>query len=63
MPLSWGAGEIMIFLFLSVLPFYTLLPLVPLCMCVAGVWISIEVWLKEFNSLELILLLSILLLV
>lgn len=45
----------MLFLFLSVLPLYTLLPWVPLF--AAGVWVSVEVWLEEFNSLELILLL------
>lgn len=43
-----GAPARLIFLRVSVLPFYTLLLPVPLCICVADVWISVEIWPEAF---------------
>lgn len=43
-----GAPARLIFLCVSVLPFYTLLLPVSLCICVADVWISVEIWPEAF---------------
>lgn len=44
------------FLFLSVLLFCTLLPLVQFCICFADIWISTEIWLEVLKALGLLLL-------
>lgn len=60
MLLSWGAGDMRIFCFYR---FYHSTPFHHWFHFASGVWSSTDAWLEEFNSLELIMVLSIILLV